>query len=113
MDISKLNTSLLSTPIPSSSNVISEYSDNYNGNRLINSTSRTEQYVSKKVHDESEFWKGGKYAYDCDELKKNIIYLSTSRQDYIENIIPNEFISKKYNMKKTFISEYANMKKGI
>jgi hypothetical protein len=88
----------------------SEYKDNFNGNRLYN-IGTTEQYVSKKIHDESDFWKGGKFAYDDKDLKDNLIYMTTKRQDHKEHIIPEEFLSKQYNMRKTFISEYANLSK--
>lgn len=85
----------------------SEYRDQYNGERLYN-LGIAEQYVSKKIHDESEFWKGGKYAYDDKSLKDNVIYMTTKRQDHKEHVIPEEFCSKKNNMRKTRISEYSN-----
>lgn len=85
----------------------SEYMEHYNANRLYQAES-TQQYVSKKIHDESEFWKGGKYAYDNKELKDNVIYKTTNRNDHSDNKIPEEFQNKDNNMRKTRISEYSN-----
>ena len=85
----------------------SEYRDQYDGERLYN-MGTVEQYVSKKIQDESEFWKGGKYAYDDKKLKENVIYQTTKRQDHCEHHIPEKFSQKNYNMRKTRISEYSN-----
>lgn len=91
----------------SSQAFISEYQDNFDGDRLYN-MSLVEQYVSKEIQEESEFWKGGKSAYDDKILKDNVLYMTTKRADHKEHKIPEKFSSKEYNIRKTPISEYSN-----
>lgn len=86
---------------------ISEYQDNFNGDRLYN-MSMVEQYVSKAIQEESDFWKGGKSAYDDKNLKDNVLYMTTKRADHKEHNIPEKFCSKNFNIRKTRISEYSN-----
>ena len=86
---------------------LTEYNDNYNGNKVCN-LYRPTQYVIKKIQDESEFWKGGKFAYDNKILKDKLIYKTTSRMNYFDKIIPNIYKNKIYYIKKTRISEYSN-----
>ncbi len=45
---------------------------------------RTESYVSKKSNDESEFWKGGKLAYDDKNMKDNVVYQTMNRLEHKE-----------------------------
>lgn len=84
-----------------------EYRDNYDGTRLYN-RGIAEQYVSKKIQDESEYWKGGKFAYDNKELKDNVIYKTINRQDFQPTEIPEQFFDQSNNMRKTRICEYSN-----
>lgn len=65
-------------------------------------------YVSKRSNDESEFWRGGKYCYDDRVLKQEEIYKTTSRKDYGNYQIPQQFKIKEHNRTVTRISEYSN-----
>jgi hypothetical protein len=69
---------------------------------------RTESYVSKKANAESEFWKGGKYAYEDKKMKDEITYKTINREQHTNYEIPEEFKSNEHNMRVTRISEYSN-----
>jgi hypothetical protein len=40
--------------------------------------------VSKRANDESEFWKGGKHAYDEKKMKEDLIYKTITRGNFKE-----------------------------
>ena len=45
---------------------------------------RTEVYISKKSNDESDFWKGGKYAYEDEKMINEVVYKTMNRAEHHE-----------------------------
>ena len=88
----------------------SEYMDKYDGSRLYNREGPPKAYVSKRAGDESDFWSGGKFCYDDETLKKELIYLTNNRESYTYKQIPPQFNNKEFNRTVTRISEYSNAK---